>query len=312
MSADRPVVALLCPGQGAQRPGFVEPWLAEPTFRAVFTELSQASGLDLVEHGTTSDAATIQDTAIAQPLIVAASLAAAAVLTGDRGLRVDVVAGHSVGEVSAAAVAGVLSGPEAVAFVAERGRAMAAASALEATGMSAVLGGDPAAVRAELEQERGVTAANVNGAGQLVAAGSRAALDELAANPPAGTQVKPLRVAGAFHTSYMQPATPSLARVAARLTPADARITLLSNADGEPVTHGPEVLSRLVGQVTRQVRWDLCLATLARLGVTQVVELPPSGALTGLVRRELPGVVAAGIRRPKDLSLLDQTLAESG
>ncbi|WP_308114049.1 ACP S-malonyltransferase [Kineosporia corallincola] len=294
-------VALLCPGQGAQRPGFTRAWMQHPVFARRMAELSSATGLDLSHHGTDSDAGTLRDTAVAQPLIVAAGLAAAALLP--RSPADLVLAGHSVGEVTAAALAGVLSQGAAVTFVAERGRAMAAAAGLNDTGMSAVLGGDLDEVLTAVSRH-GLVAANINGAGQVVAAGPLGGLAALAADPPAAARVRSLQVAGAFHTPHMAPAERALAGPAAALSPADPWVPLLSNADGTVLSDGAEVLRRLVSQVSRQVRWDLCMTTLERLGVRTVVELPPAGALSGLVKRALPGVRVISLRGPDDLDSL--------
>lgn len=294
------MIAVFAPGQGSQTPGMLSPWLELPGVAERVAELSAASGLDLARLGTTADAEEIKDTAVTQPLIVALSTIVASQL----GLESDaerVVAGHSVGELTAAAVAGALSPTDAVAFAARRGAEMAAACALTPTGMSAVLGGDPDEVVAAIEAA-GLTSANRNGAGQTVAAGALDALEKLAAEPPAGARVRPLAVAGAFHTHFMAPAEAALGEYVAGMTPADPRPILLSNADGASVTTGAELISRLVRQVTLPVRWDLCLRTCADLGVTAAIELAPAGALTGIAKRELPGVELLAIKSPDDLA----------
>jgi [acyl-carrier-protein] S-malonyltransferase len=309
------VLAVVAPGQGSQTPGFLSPWLDVPGVTSRLERLSEAAGLDLVRHGTESDADTIRDTAVAQPLIVAAALATFPTLfatdrtddADDAGgfavadpEAVDALAGHSVGEIAAAALAGVLSPEAAMALVAERGRAMAEAAAAVATGMSAVLGGDPDEVSAALDRH-GLSPANLNGAGQVVAAGPVEALADLAADPPARARVMPLKVAGAFHTPYMAPAIEALTRAAGAVSTADPAVRLLSNADGAQVRTGQETLDRIVAQVGRPVRWDLCMATLADLGVTGLVELPPAGALAGLAKRGLPGVEIVAVKTPADL-----------
>lgn len=291
------MIALLAPGQGSQTPGMLRPWLDDPAAGVCLDRWSQAIGIDLARLGTTADAEEIKDTAVTQPLIVATSLLAARHIDGPPDAP---VAGHSVGELAAAALAGVLDEDAAVVFAAVRGREMAAACALEPTGMSAVLGGDPDDVLATLER-LGLDAANRNGGGQTVAAGTTDALDALRADPPAKARVIPLAVAGAFHTRFMAPAERALAAHAATITPADPTRPLLSNADGAVVTNGAEVLRRLVAQVTRPVRWDACMATLAGLGVRAVVELPPSGALVGLVKRVLKGTATCAVKSHDDL-----------
>jgi [acyl-carrier-protein] S-malonyltransferase len=294
------VLAVLSPGQGSQNPGFLTPWLDLPGAAARLTSWSALAGVDLLHLGTQADADEIKDTARTQPLLVAAAL-----LAGEHLPMQDValVAGHSVGELGAAALAGVLSAEAAVSLAGVRGREMAAACALEPTGMAAVLGGDPDEVLAALEAH-GLHPANRNGAGQIVAAGAVAGLEKLAAEPPARTRVIMLKVAGAFHTPYMAPAEAALAEVATGITPADPARILLSNLDGTAVTHGREMVQRLVRQVTAPVRWDLCMRTLADLGVTGVIELPPAGTLAGLVKRELKGEGAPEIvtlNTPDDL-----------
>jgi [acyl-carrier-protein] S-malonyltransferase len=250
--------------------------------------------------GTTAGAEEIKDTAVTQPLIVALGV----MVAGRLGLDVPterIVAGHSVGELTAAAVVGALSEADAVAFAARRGAQMAAACALAPTGMSAVLGGDPAGVVAAIEA-LGLTPANQNGAGQIVAAGALDALAKLADEPPAGARVRPLPVAGAFHTRFMAPAEDALADYVDGIDVRDPRPILLSNADGTAVVSGSELIERLVAQVTKPVRWDLCLRTLADMGVSAAIELPPAGTLTGIAKRELPGVELLAIKTPEDVA----------
>ncbi|WP_018251906.1 acyltransferase domain-containing protein [Salinispora mooreana] len=279
------MLAVLSPGQGSQKPGFLTPWLDLPGTEARLRWWSALAGVDLVHLGTTADADEIKDTARTQPLLVAAALLAAEQLPMH---EVTLTAGHSVGELGATSLAGVLTPEAAITLAAVRGREMAAACALEPTGMAALLGGDPEGVLAAIEKH-GLHPANRNGAGQVVAAGSLGGLEKLAAEPPARARVRQLQVAGAFHTPYMAPAEAALAAVAAGVTPTDPTHILLSNLDGAAVNHGREMVQRLIRQVTAPVRWDLCLRTLADLGVTGVIELPPAGTLAGLVKRELKG-----------------------
>lgn len=288
----------------------LEPWLALDGAPERIATWSTITGLDLLRLGTTAEADEIKDTAVTQPLVVALALLAAEELARRLELPADApVAGHSVGELTAAAVAGALTADEAMALAAVRGRAMAAACALHPTGMSAVLGGDPDDVLAELA-DRGLDPANRNGAGQIVAAGPLDALAALAEQPPAGARVKPLPVAGAFHTRFMAPAEQELARHAATLTAKNPVHPLLSNADGKVVTDGTELLHRLVTQVTKSVRWDSCLARLRSLGVTATIELPPAGTLSGLVKRELTGTVRLALKKPADLDKVAGLVAE--
>jgi [acyl-carrier-protein] S-malonyltransferase len=312
------VLAVLAPGQGAQKPGMLVDWLDLPGAEPFFRWAGAIAGADLLTLGTTGDSEAIKDTAVTQPLVVAMSLFVARELDGLPGPlphtphagRDVVIAGHSVGELTAAALAGVLSVEAAIALTAVRGRAMAAACAQVPTGMSAVLGGDPAEVLAALEQH-GLTPANMNGAGQVVAAGPLDGLAALKADPPAKARIMPLSVAGAFHTSYMASAREELAGLVGGLRPADPSRLLLSNADGAAVDSGAEVLARLVSQVTSPVRFDACLATMRELGVTAVIELPPAGALIGLAKREWKGagIELLSLGSPADLDRARQLIA---
>ena len=306
------MLVITAPGQGAQAPGFLSPWLDVPGVAGQLGVWSELTGLDLVRYGTTAGADEIRDTAVAQPLLVAAALAAAGALfdgalpaTGS-GLA---TAGHSVGELAAGAIAGVVSVADALRLVTVRGQAMAHAAAIEPTGMTAVLGGDEAAVLAAIETQ-GLTPANVNGAGQIVAAGTMEQLAAFAADPPAGARLRPLSVAGAFHTVHMAPAVADLSMAASAITVSDPRIVLLSNRDGAIVSSGPDWLSRIVVQVAAPVRWDACMRTMASHGVTALIELPPAGTLTGLARRGLPGVTVAAMKTPDDLDAARKLVAE--
>jgi [acyl-carrier-protein] S-malonyltransferase len=290
------------PGQGSQKPGFLEPWLDNPDYLATLAQWSTAIDVDLVTHGTTSDLETITDTAIAQPLIVAAGiltgLALLEALPASASLQ---MAGHSVGEFTAAALAGVLSDEDALRLVALRGRAMAEASAIERTGMSAVIGGEPEELETALSHH-GLFAANFNGGGQTVVAGSADALARFAEEPPAGTRVIPLSVAGAFHTPYMSSAVASLAAAAADTSPGEPRYPLYTNRDGSVVTSGETYLAYLVDQVARPVRWDSCMESFASNGITGMMELAPAGALSGLAKRGLKGVPTVAINSPDDIA----------
>jgi [acyl-carrier-protein] S-malonyltransferase len=301
------VLVLVAPGQGAQTPGFLPPWLELPGAADRVTAWSDAIGLDLVHYGTQADADAIRDTAVAQPLLVAAGRLSAAAL-GDTGAGV--VAGHSVGEITAAAFAGVLDDTAALTLVRKRGLAMAEAAAITDTGMSALLGGDPEVSVAHLEK-LGLTPANVNGAGQIVAAGTLEQLAALNEDKPEGVRkVVPLKVAGAFHTHHMAPAVDKLAEAAKALTPADPKVTYVSNKDGRAVHSGAEVVERLVGQVANPVRWDLCMETFKELGATALIEVCPGGTLTGLAKRALPGVKTLALKTPDDLDAARELISE--
>jgi len=296
------VIALLAPGQGSQTEGMLSPWLESPGAADRLASWSAASGLDLARLGTTASTEEITNTAIAQPLIVAATLLAYQELT-TRGLLAGaerVVAGHSVGEIAAYAIAGVLSADDAVALAATRGAEMAKACANEPTGMSAVLGGDETEVLARLEQ-LDLVAANRNAAGQIVAAGRLDALDKLAEDPPAKARVRALGVAGAFHTEFMASALDGYATAAQLVATAEPTAILLSNRDGQPVTSAADAMEKLVAQLTRPVRWDLCSETLRQRSVTAIVEFPPAGALSGIAKRELRGTPTHAVKTPADL-----------
>jgi [acyl-carrier-protein] S-malonyltransferase len=299
------VIALLAPGQGSQTEGMLSPWLELPGAADRLSSWSTASGLDLARLGTTASTEEITDTAIAQPLIVAATLLAYQELT-TRGLLADsnrndiVVAGHSVGEIAAYAIAGVLSADDAVALAATRGAEMAKACANEPTGMSAVLGGDEAAVLARLEQ-LDLVAANRNAAGQIVAAGRLSALDKLAEDPPEKARVRALGVAGAFHTEFMASALDEYAAAAQNVATSEPTAVLLSNRDGQPVNSAADAMEKLVAQLTRPVRWDLCSETLRQRSVSAIVEFPPAGALSGIAKRELRGTPTHAVKAPADL-----------
>ncbi len=294
------MLALLAPGQGAQTPGFLTPWLEDSTSRALLETWSELIDLDLITLGTTADADEIRETSHAQPLLVAAGLISALRTFAGQDLTFDYFAGHSVGEITAASLAQAFDGDAAMTLVNVRGRAMSIAAAGSNTGMSAVLGGEREVVVAAL-LALGLTPANENGGGQIVAAGSLEALAQLADNPPAGARVRPLQVSGAFHTSVMQPAVTKLADAAHEIDVNNPVAPVISNRDGAIITNGDELLARIVGQVSGPVRWDLCMATLAAQGVTGVIEVAPGGTLTGLVKRAQPGIELFAIKTPDDI-----------
>jgi len=300
------VLVLVAPGQGAQTPGFLTPWLDLPGAADRIAAWSDAIGLDLAHYGTKADADEIRDTAVAQPLLVAAGLLSADALGA---VRPGAVAGHSVGEITAAVLANVIEDAAALGFVRTRGLAMAEAAAVTETGMAAVLGGDPEQVVAHLEK-LGLTPANVNGAGQIVAAGTAEQLAALAEDKPEKARVIALKVAGAFHTRHMAPAIATLQEAAADLTVSDPVLPYVSNKDGRTVSTGDEVIARLVGQVANPVRWDLCMETFKEQGVTGLIEVCPGGTLTGLAKRALPGVQTLALKTPDDLDAARTLVAE--
>ncbi|WP_329039295.1 ACP S-malonyltransferase [Streptomyces sp. NBC_01725] len=306
------MLVLVAPGQGAQTPGFLTPWLDLPGAEDRLRAWSDVIDLDLVHYGTKADADEIRDTAVAQPLLVAAGLLSAGAVRGlvGEGASVGAVAGHSVGEITAAVYAGVLSEEAALGFVRTRGLAMAEAAGITPTGMAALLGGDPDVTLPHLER-LGLTPANVNGAGQIVAAGTLEQIAALDADKPEGVRrVVALKVAGAFHTEHMAPAVAKLAEAAEKLDVSDPALPYVSNKDGQTVTTGAEVVARLVGQVANPVRWDLCMETFKEQGVSALIELCPGGTLTGIAKRALPGVRTLALKTPADLDAAREIVAE--
>ena len=302
-----PVLALLAPGQGSQTPGMLSPWLELPGADERIAAWSESINLDLARLGTTATAEEITDTSVTQPLVVAATLLAHLEMT-KRGLLAGadtVVAGHSVGEIAAYAIAGVLSADDAVSLAATRGSEMAKACAVEPTGMAAVLGGDEAEVLARLDA-LDLVPANRNAAGQIVAAGAISALDKLVEDPPAKARVRKLATAGAFHTHFMASALDGYSAAADAVTTSEPTASLLSNADGQPVGSAADAIAKLVAQLTQPVRWDLCTETMRQREVTAIIEFPPAGTLVGIAKRELRGVPTYAVKTPADLDGLSE------
>ena len=292
------MLAIIAPGQGSQTPGMFNSWVTNPIFHELLSRWSMRIDLDLIRLGTTADAEEIKDTANAQPLIVAASLLGAHAL----GIKnFSFTSGHSVGELAAAAISGAISDEDALRLVRARGLEMAKAAALSPAGMSAVLGGDREIVLKKLK-ELELVAANDNGGGQIVAAGDLAALAALSENPPEGARVRALAVAGAFHTPFMAPAVEPLRTLAATISTAPTTISVISNKDGEVVKDGAQVLTRIVNQIANPVRWDLCMETMKKLGITGVIELPPAGTLVGLLKRGAPEIETFALKSADDVS----------
>jgi len=300
------VLAIIAPGQGSQTPGMLASWLEDPKQAELLSSWSENIGLDLLHLGTTADADEIKDTANAQPLIVAAGLLSANALNAAG--KFSYVAGHSVGEITAASIAGALTPLDAMKLVRARGVEMAKAAATTPAGMSAVLGGDRDVVLKAIS-DLGLVAANDNGGGQIVAAGS---LDALAQLAPKGARVRALAVAGAFHTSYMQPAVEPLRTLAQSLTAAEPSVSVISNRDGEEVSEGREILNRIVSQIASPVRWDLCMQRLATLGVTGVIEVAPAGTLVGLIKRAVPTIEQFALKSPADIDAAREFAAAHG
>lgn len=300
------MLAIIAPGQGSQTPGMLSAWIEDPVQKELLATWSESVELDLIHLGTTADADEIKDTANAQPLIVAAGLLSAHAL--DLSGKFSVTAGHSVGEITSATFAGVLTPLDAMKLVRARGIEMAKAAASSPAGMYAVLGGDREVVLKAIS-DLGLVAANDNGGGQIVAAGSLDALNQLA---PEGARVRALAVAGAFHTSYMQPAVEPLRTLAQSLTTSEPDISIVSNKDGEVVTTGRDVLDRIVSQIANPVRWDLCMQRLAILGVTGVIEVAPAGTLVGLIKRAVPTIEQFALKSPADIDAAREFAATHG
>lgn len=310
------MLAIVAPGQGSQTPGFLTPWIEHfaqfgPQIPEMVSHWSQICGVDLNHLGTDADADEIRDTANAQPLLLLGALTGAGALFAGNDEAISVVAGHSVGEIAAATFAKILNADDAFKLVSTRGREMAKAAAISKTGMSAVLGGDRQTVVNHLIS-LGLTPANENGAGQIVAAGSLEALSALSENPPEGARVRPLQVAGAFHTSAMAPAVETLAALAASTEANDPSIRILSNKEGAEIKNGREFLDRIVGQIAGPVRWDLCMETLSAMGVTGVIEMPPAGTLVGLIKRAHPEIETFALKTPDDLAAAHEFVAKHG
>lgn len=305
------MICIACPGQGSQAPGFLTPWLEIPIFREQIEKASAVLGIDLVHYGTVADADAIRDTKIAQPLIVAAGIASYLTLKDSLGeaLVVSATAGHSVGEITAAYVSGIFDAENALRFVQRRGNEMAEAAALEQSSMAAVVGGEIYAVLAHLDSV-GLFAANYNGAGQVVAAGSKELIDALVASPPAGSRVIALQVAGAFHTSYMEPARPALAAFSKELSVQEPQISIWTNNDGSLVQSGQKYLDLLVNQVSNPVRWDKTMESMEGANISVMVELLPAGALSGIAKRAMPNTVAIALKTPADLDKVAEAIGK--
>jgi [acyl-carrier-protein] S-malonyltransferase len=306
------MIVIVCPGQGSQTPGFFAPWLELPSFRKSIEAMQDASGVDLIKHGTISDAETIRDTAIAQPLIVAAGVATMSALLEGKTLKelgIAGISGHSVGEITAAVGAGIFDAETGIGFVNTRGQAMAKAAALEPTSMAAIIGGEQSEIEVKLAA-LDLEPANYNGAGQIVAAGQAQKISDLQADPPAGARVIPLQVAGAFHTRFMEPAVQVLSDYSKGISANDPELTLWSNQQGQVVASGDGFIKLMVSQISSPVRWDYCMKAMLDAGVSAMIELSPAGTLVGLAKRAMPGVETLAVKTPENLeqalSLIDK------
>jgi [acyl-carrier-protein] S-malonyltransferase len=307
------LIAITCPGQGAQTPGFLSAWLELDVFRSEIEKYSEILEMNLIHFGTKADAEQIKDTRIAQPLIVAASMASYMVLVQELGEGVifSGVAGHSVGEITAANISGILDAEASLKFVKARGEQMALAAALEESSMAAVVGGDQEMVLAELEK-LGLFAANYNGKGQIVAAGAASKIQELIQNPPSGTRVVGLAVAGAFHTIFMESAKDELTSLASSMNTSNPELIIWSNSNGSIIERGDDFLKLLVDQVSKPVRWDKTMDSMSAYGVTRIIELLPGGTLTGIAKRSMVGAQALALKSPEDLQKAVGLISEQG
>jgi [acyl-carrier-protein] S-malonyltransferase len=305
------MICIAAPGQGSQAPGFLSAWLEIPIFKEQIEKASAVLGIDLIHYGTLADADAIKDTKIAQPLIVAAGIASYLTLKESLGesLVVSATAGHSVGEITAAYVSGIFDSASALKFVQRRGNEMADAAALTPSSMAAVVGGELDAVLSQLDS-LGLFAANYNGAGQVVAAGSKELIEALVASPPAGSRVIALQVAGAFHTSFMEPAKPGLTAFAKEITVQDPKISIWTNNDGQLVQSGQKYLELMVNQVSSPVRWDKTMESMQLANVSVMVELLPAGALSGIAKRAMPNTVAIALKTPADLDKVAEAIGK--
>jgi [acyl-carrier-protein] S-malonyltransferase len=305
-------MAWVLPGQGSLRTGClgrvtdpeerdgVTPLVAAA--REAVDEVAAATGRELRALG--DDPTTAARTADAQPAILAASLAAAAALRA-AGLRPDVVAGHSLGECSAAIVAGVLTREEGARVVAARGAAMADACAAVPGGLAAVVKLSPAAVDALLDEHPDLVLANDNAPGQVVVAGPQDGLRRLRADVRrAGGRLVPLDVEGAFHSPAMRSAVAPLEAALGRVRTADPTVPLITGTTVRQLESGAAVARALSDGVLAPVRWREVQLALAADGITHLVEVGPGGVLAGLARRTVPHLEVRSVATPGDAAAL--------
>jgi [acyl-carrier-protein] S-malonyltransferase len=288
------------PGQGSQTSGLYSSWITDEATKKIVKKYSELIDLDLVHYGTVASQSEITATNIAQPLLTALAFMTFGKLKIESNESI-IYSGHSVGEFSAACLAGFYSKKTAMKLVSVRGKAMAeAAASNSATGMSAVLGGDKAEVIKHIEQFD-LVPANVNSNGQIVASGLLTNLEKLSANPPASTKVRKLEVAGAFHSQFMKSAESELEKEFTQVELTKPTCSFISNRDGQIITDSTDLKNRLISQITSPVRWDLCQAKMVEQGVTGMLELAPGGVLNGIAKREMPGVELFAIKSPEDI-----------
>jgi [acyl-carrier-protein] S-malonyltransferase len=276
-------------------------WLQNDDSLALIKQFSEICETNLLKLGTTADQSEVTATNNAQTLLASLAFLSADKLNWEKFQRI-IFSGHSVGELSASCLAGFYSMQDAMQLVSVRGKAMAeAATSSQITGMSAVLGGKKEEVIKHI-QKYNLVSANVNSEGQIIASGLLTDLERLAENPPDSTKVRRLDVAGAFHSEFMKPAEAKLAQKFNQINLNEPGFRYISNKDGSVVTKSSDLKNRLVSQISSPVRWDMCQATMKDLGVTGMLELAPGGVLTGIAKREMPGVELFAIKSPGDIT----------
>jgi [acyl-carrier-protein] S-malonyltransferase len=296
------MLAVCAPGQGSQFSGMLKPWLVIPEIKSAISDFSDQLEIDIAEIGCNYADNDIRTTDLAQVLIVVNSIISHKLLRDNLNSKNDIVcAGHSVGEIAAGLFSGVYIVDAALSLVRKRGIAMAkAASHSSETGMAAILGGSKEEVINYLVQFN-LIAANINSDGQIVAAGGKSDLINLQENPMPNTRVRPLDVAAAFHTNYMDSAKNEFEDFVSTIEVSDPNSGVLSNSDGQKVISGKDFVDKLVRQIISPVRWDLCQESFISLGVTGMLELAPGNTLCGIAKRQIPNVETFAFKSPDDL-----------
>jgi [acyl-carrier-protein] S-malonyltransferase len=308
------VIAFIFPGQGSQKVGMGRALAdAFPICRATFDEADAALGepLSRIVFGGPEERLTLTENA--QPAILAVSIAAYRLLAS-RGVAPAFVAGHSLGEYSANVAAGTFGFADALTLVRNRGRYMQAAVPVGAGAMAAIVGLDAEQVEqacAEAANGEIVSAANLNGGGQVAIAGSTDAVKRAGERAKAlgARRVIPLAVSAPFHCALMKPAQDRLEPELRGLAAQDPRVPVIANVDAEPKRTARAAIDALVRQVSAPVRWEAVVQRLASEGVTTYVEVGPGAVLSGLVRKIHRDATVVGFGSPDDLEAVEKTLA---